>query len=568
MVPQVESQATAVEWLGQFLKEAGQNPLLLVLDDVWHVSEFKKLKIANIKILATSRSELQGFGSPYYINALSNEEAMTLFQRSAFLEDGCFYVPEEILRKTVSYCHGLPLALQVLGRSLRGKPTDMWQKTVDELSKISSISNSESDLLPFLKLSYDALDEIMKECFLDICLFPEYQRVPAAALIDMWAESYGIDDNISIMNLHELTTRGLAKLVGTRKEKVDVDGYYSTLHFTTNDIIRDLVIDLSDQKPIKQRNRLNIETLGGKLPRWINNPQEQKYQPMNARLVSISTDEAFSQKWHNMLLPEAEVLVLNFQAENYAFPIFVQNMTNLKALIVRRCDEQPALWPIGPSPAELSNFQLLSSLENLRTIRLERISIPSIRMNSIQLKSLRKISLFNCRIGQTFNNSSIQMSDTFPNLEETKIDHCNDLVELPAICDLVRLRKLSLTRCHYLLSLPPNFGKLRKLETLRLKSCTVLEMLPGSMMKLTKLEFLDLSHCRSLKALPELGELSKLRTINMSQCRRLQNLPLSVLNLKQLQIVICDEETEKLWQPFLPGLKNLRIKLSFPKLQF
>lgn len=104
---ELKNQVTAVEWLEQFLKKAGQNPLLLVLDDVWHVPEFlkncDKSKIANHKILATSRSQLPGFGSPYYLNALGEEEATILFRLSGFLEFNKFYVPEGLLRKVISY---------------------------------------------------------------------------------------------------------------------------------------------------------------------------------------------------------------------------------------------------------------------------------------------------------------------------------------------------------------------------------------------------------------------------------------------------------------------------------
>lgn len=105
-LPRVQNQVTAVEWLEQFLKEAGQKPVLLVLDDVWHVPEFldkcDKLKTANNKILVTSRSKLPGFGSPYYLNALSEEEAVTLFRHTAVLEFSSSYVPEVLLRKVIS----------------------------------------------------------------------------------------------------------------------------------------------------------------------------------------------------------------------------------------------------------------------------------------------------------------------------------------------------------------------------------------------------------------------------------------------------------------------------------
>lgn len=280
----------------------------------------------------------------------------------------------------------------------------------------------------------------------------------------------------------------------------------------------------------------------------------------------LFADELFSQKWPNMQLPEAEVLVLNFQTVNYALPEFVLNMKNLKVLILTSSGASPIFWPVDFLPDESSNFQLLDSLPNLKTIRLEGISIASIRMHSIQLKNLQKISLFNCHIGQTFSKTSSQFSDAFPNLVETRIDHCNDLVELPAICDLVNLEKLSLIHCYSLSTLPTNLGKLAKLEVLRLNSCTDLGTLPGSMRKLSNLRLLDLSYCRKLMLFPEfIGELRGLKAINMIGSR-LQKLPPSVLYLKHLQEVICDEETKKLWEPFLPRLKNLRIKLRFPEL--
>ena len=170
-------------------------------------------------------------------------------------------------------------------------------------------------------------------------------------------------------------------------------------------------------------------------------------------------------------------------------------MDNLKVLIVTNH---------GSSPAELSNFHLLDSLPNLKIIRLERVSIPSITKKSIWLKSLEKISLFMCSIGQAFSNFSFDISDALPNLEELNIDYCNDLVGLPdTICNLFRLKKLSITNCHKLSALPKDIGKLDMLEVLRLRSCTDLVKLPCSIMDLGSLSFLDISDCFSMVELPE-----------------------------------------------------------------
>lgn len=117
----------------------------------------------------------------------------------------------------VERCRGFPLAITVVGRSLCGQPIEIWQKRVMEWSRGSSVLDSESDLLVCLQSSLDALNKsLIRECFIDLGLFPEDQRIPATILIDIWAELYGIDHIESIANLYELASRSLANLVVTR----------------------------------------------------------------------------------------------------------------------------------------------------------------------------------------------------------------------------------------------------------------------------------------------------------------------------------------------------------------
>ena len=79
--------------------------------------------------------------------------------------------------------------------------------------------NSDTEkLLDHLQKSLEfPKDKItIKECFMDLGSFPEDQRIPVAALIDMWAELYELDEDGAIANLHELTTLNLASLVMSR----------------------------------------------------------------------------------------------------------------------------------------------------------------------------------------------------------------------------------------------------------------------------------------------------------------------------------------------------------------
>ena len=100
---------------------------------------------------------------------------------------------------------------------------------------------------------------------------------------------------------------------------------------------------------------------------------------------------------------------------------------------------------------ELSNFQLLGSLHNLKRIRLVKVSISSLCKTLVPLKSLKKISLFMCNIGKAFENCTIQVLDALPNLTKINIDYCNDLEEFPiGLCDIVHLKKLSITMLDFL----------------------------------------------------------------------------------------------------------------------
>ncbi|KAK9902927.1 hypothetical protein M0R45_001440 [Rubus argutus] len=545
-VPAFQDEITLVKWLQAFLKDEGQKPLLLVLDDVWSGSESLlekfQFEVQDYKILVTSRSEFPRFGPPYHLQSLDYDNAMKLFHHSASLGDKSSHIPADLSRKIVEGCHGFPLAIMVAGGSLCGQSTEIWKQILIAWSKDSSILDFETELLLLLQSSLVVSDKemaIIRECFLDLGSFPEDQRIPVAALIDMWTESYEKldEDTLCVAYLHRLTNRSLANLVVTRKDQMQGDGYYSEHFVVQHDLLRELAIYETRQQDPGHRERLIINISGDNLPKWWS---EKKYPSMKARLLSISTDGEFSSKWHHMEFPEAEVLVLNFQTKNYALPKFVDNMDKLKVLVVTN---------YGFLPAELSNFPLLGELSNLKRIRLERISIPSITKNPIQLEALKKISLFMCNIGQAFRDGSIQISYAFPNVEEINIDYCNDLVEMPAdLCDLIHIRKLSITNSHKLLALPDEIGKLENLEVLRLRSCTDLEKLPGSSRNLKKLSFLDISYCFSIKELPQdIGEMSSLRKLSMRACSRLHDVPVSVLDLEHLEEVICDDETKSLW---------------------
>jgi hypothetical protein len=117
----------------------------------------------------------------------------------------------------VKGCKGFPLALKVVGSSLCGEPEEIWKTRAMELSKVGSIFEY-TDLLNSLQKSLDTLDNkvILKQCFIDLCSFPEDQRIPVNALVDMWMELYNLDEEAyAVAKLQELCNRNLVDLVVT-----------------------------------------------------------------------------------------------------------------------------------------------------------------------------------------------------------------------------------------------------------------------------------------------------------------------------------------------------------------
>nr|XP_023911807.1 TMV resistance protein N-like [Quercus suber] len=68
----------------------------------------------------------------------------------------------QLSQKVVEYANGLPLALVTLGSFLVGRTTDEWQSALDSFKK------TKGEILDILKISYDGLEEMWKEIFLDI----------------------------------------------------------------------------------------------------------------------------------------------------------------------------------------------------------------------------------------------------------------------------------------------------------------------------------------------------------------------------------------------------------------
>ncbi|GAU17399.1 hypothetical protein TSUD_232750 [Trifolium subterraneum] len=555
--PKFHSNEDAINRLGLLLKQVGRNPILLVLDDVWPGSEGLvekfKFQLSDYKILVTSRVAFKRFGTPFPLDPLDHDHAVSLFHHFAQLNHNRSYMPDKnLVREIVKGCKGSPLALQVIAGSLCQQPIEKWKNMKEHFQNQSILESkryfpsdeTDTDLLCRLQQSLDILEDINeKECFADLGLFPEDQRIPATVLIDMWATLYNLDEDgtKAMAIVHDLNTRNLINVIATRNVATEIDMYYNNHYVMMHDLLRELAIHQSKGEPFEQTKRLIVDLNGDDRPDWWIGPNQQgmisrmhsfvtglfvkqKQLKVDASILSISTDETFPSDWCDMQPDEAKVLVLNLRSDHYSLPDFTKKMSKLEVLIVTN---------YGFHCSELTKFELLGLLSNLKRIRLEKVSVPCLY--------------------------------AMPNLVELSIDYCKDLIKLPdGLCNITTLKKLSITNCHNLSAMPRDIGKLENLEVLRLCSCSDLKEMPKYVAGLNKLCCLDISNCVSLSKLPkDIGELQKLEKFSMKGCSNLSGLPNSVIkfgNLKHEMHVICDEECVALWEQY-PNIPNLRIDM-------
>ncbi|XP_068313367.1 putative disease resistance protein At5g47280 [Pyrus communis] len=521
---------------------------LVVLDDVWSLAVLEPLlfKIPGCKFLVVSRFKFPTIlDATYDVELLREEDALALFCHSAF---GQKFIPPAadkiLVKQIVNECKRLPLALKVIGASLKDQPELCWANARSKLSKGEAFCEShENNLLQRMATSLDCLSKKVKSCFLDLGAFPEDKKIPLDVLTNMWVEIHGIEEEEAFAILVELSNKNLLTLV---KDARDRDIYSSCydISVTQHDVLRDLALHLSNDGSVNERSRLLMPRRETELPReW----ERDSDQPFHAKIVSVHTGEMKEMDWFQMEFPKCEVLILNFSSKDeYLLPPFIENMSKLRALIIMN---------YSTSNCILNGFSVFSNLTNLRSLWLEKVFVP--RLSTIPLKNLRKIYIILCKISNSLDQSA------FPRLTELTIDHCDDLFQLPpCICAMPSLENLSVTNCHSLYQLPADLGRLQSLQILRLYACPALQTLPASICELLRLKYIDISQCVNLRCLPmDIGKLASLKKIDMRECSQISNLPKSAATLQSLRRVACDEDISWIWRDAEKALPELHVQV-------
>ncbi|XVF81809.1 hypothetical protein PTKIN_Ptkin15bG0185900 [Pterospermum kingtungense] len=159
----------------------------VVLDDVSDSDQIEDLGVQHLgpgsKIIVTSRDQqvLRNTDAKIHsLASLNKDDSLKLISKFAFKQDHPTADFQDVLVKLANCARGLPLALKVLGSSIYQKPKEDWESLIVRLREYP-----ERRVFNTLKISYDGLDRLERNVFLDIaCFFKGYDREDAINMLD------------------------------------------------------------------------------------------------------------------------------------------------------------------------------------------------------------------------------------------------------------------------------------------------------------------------------------------------------------------------------------------------
>ena len=150
--------------------------VLIVLDDVNKLDQLENLArergwfgLRSLIIITTRDEHLlvqHGVHKIYKPNALSSDDSLKLFCLKALKNEQPKEGYMQLSQDVVHYANGHPLALVTFGSFLFGRTMDVWQSALDRFKKIP-----KREIFDTLKVSYDGLEEMWKDIFLDVARF-------------------------------------------------------------------------------------------------------------------------------------------------------------------------------------------------------------------------------------------------------------------------------------------------------------------------------------------------------------------------------------------------------------
>ncbi|XP_073263015.1 TMV resistance protein N isoform X2 [Populus alba] len=497
--------------------------VLVVADDVAHLDQLNALMGdrswfgPGSRVIITTRDSdlLRKADQTFQIEELKPDEALQLFSRHAFKDTKPAEDYIELSKKAVSYCGGLPLALEVIGACLYGKNKDRWESEIDNLSRIPN-QGIQGKLL----ISYHALDGELQRAFLDIaCFFIGIEKEYVAKVLGARCR---LNPDVVLETLRE---RSLIQFQQLRGRMV-------TMHDLLRDMGREVVCKAS---PLLLGKRTRI---WNKDDAWNVLDHQKGTEVVEGLALDVRASEAKSLSARSF----KEMKFLNLLQINGV------HVTGSFELLSKEL-----MW-ICWHECPLKYFPSGFTLDNLAVLDMQYSNLIELWKGK---KILEKLKILNLSHSQHLIKTPELHSSS---IEKLILKGCSSLVEVhQSIENLTRLVFLNLQGCWSLKTLPESIGNVKSLETLNISGCSSLVEVHQSIGNLRSLVFLNLEGCWSLKTLPEsIGKVKSLQTLNISGCSQLEKLPERMSDMESLTELLADGIENEQFFSSIGQLKHVR----------
>ncbi|GLT40771.1 hypothetical protein SLA2020_148810 [Shorea laevis] len=611
----------------------GQGSFVLILDDVWEPFSVEDVGILDLvgnkgcKLVLTTRLKDVARAMDCEVipvNPLPPDEALALFLEkvgSAMLSDGRIKVDiKPFLEQILQKCGGVPLAIVIVAKSMRGKLLPRhWKLALSEFSKFESI-------IDCLKFSYESLEPQCQECFLYCALYPEDAEIDREELIEYWIEEgliykEGITREAMNWKGHDI----LDKLVDSCLLELTRDREFCV---SMHDLLREMALEISPQFLVKagialeklpeegewRENLLKVSLMENHITEIPSSMPPPKCPMLTTLLLSNNKISTIPEAFFEHMLG-LKILDLSRNEKLHRLPSSISKLEKLTTLLLGDCEsliEVPSLSNLlGLKKLDFSWTSIeelpqgLNMLTNLKCLGLGGRLSETLDEQLQNLSKLQIIVVFNCKqLEEIIGSESVGGEKvTLPKLESlrlAKLPQLKTICSGSLICDSIK--NIAIWECENIESVfwsgfnpLPNLEYLHLSELENLKSVFDEEGLglsplvpPTSFFSLKKIK---LFACDQLKEVFSSGWLlhyfQSLETIEVEGCYEMEELisssaheeervtlpklqSLKLVDLPALKsicnhssVLICDS-IQSLGIGFCDELK--RIPLNFPLL--
>jgi hypothetical protein len=192
----------------------------------------------------------------------------------------------------------------------------------------------------------------------------------------------------------------------------------------------------------------------------------------------------------------------------------------IKNLVIEFCD---CLFSSEPSQIERNIWNRFHFVERMWIRGSNNIvQWPAVELGN--LNRLRVLRLFGCsKLSGSFPSTTSDDENVLPpQLQELRIERCENLVEVPKLP--ASLEKLRITHCPKLVVMPTILGNVKKLIALYVSWCDALTTFSDGMDGVTALKKLKMEWCPRVETLPEglLQQLPALGELRIKDCPHLE----------------------------------------------